>query len=69
MPPTNVEDLIAELTVEEKVSLLSGADGWHTQNIPRLGIGSLKVKSTQSIQPRFANQKSIDHRRTSRRKR
>jgi hypothetical protein len=42
---TTVEELIADLTTEEKVSLLSGADGWHTQNIPRLGIGFLKVKS------------------------
>lgn len=42
-PLTDVEDLVEQLTLEEKVSLLSGADGWHTQNIVRLGIGSIKV--------------------------
>jgi beta-glucosidase len=44
MPSANVEELLAGLTVEEKVSLLSGADGWHTQEIPRLGIGAIKVE-------------------------
>jgi len=43
MPSTIVEELIIELTVEEKVSLLSGVDEWHTQNVSRLGIASIKV--------------------------
>lgn len=38
-----LESLLEQLTIEEKVSLLSGADGWQTEEIPRLGIGSLKV--------------------------
>jgi hypothetical protein len=38
-----VEELTTELTAEEKFSLLPGADGWYTQNISRLGIGSIKV--------------------------
>ncbi|THZ53679.1 hypothetical protein D6C86_09762 [Aureobasidium pullulans] len=38
-----VLDLLSKLTWEEKVSLLSGADGWHTQEIPRLGIGAIKT--------------------------
>jgi beta-glucosidase len=38
-----VEQLLQKLTVEEKVSLLAGADTWQTQEICRLGIGSLKV--------------------------
>ncbi|THV80113.1 hypothetical protein D6D27_08835 [Aureobasidium pullulans] len=38
-----VLDLLSKLTWEEKVSLLSGADGWHTQEIPRLGIGAIKM--------------------------
>ncbi|KAL3419551.1 glycosyl hydrolase family 3 N terminal domain-containing protein [Phlyctema vagabunda] len=32
-----------QLTLEEKISLLAGVDAWQTQDIPRLGIGSLKT--------------------------
>jgi len=36
-----VETLLSQLTLKEKVSLLSGEDDWHTVPIPRLGIPSL----------------------------
>lgn len=39
----DVQQLLSLLTIEEKISLLSGADEWQTQGIERLGIGSLKV--------------------------
>lgn len=35
-----IQDTIAEMTLEEKASLCSGMDFWHTQEIPRLGIPS-----------------------------
>ena len=38
-----IEKLIAELTLEEKVSLLAGEDWWHVNAIERLGIPALKV--------------------------
>ena len=38
-----VERLLAELTLEEKVSLCAGADTWHTPPVARLGIPSLKM--------------------------
>ncbi len=38
-----IEKLIAELTLEEKVSLLAGEDWWHVNAIDRLGIPTLKV--------------------------
>jgi beta-glucosidase len=38
-----IEKLLAELTVEEKVSLLAGEDWWHVNAIERLGIPQLKV--------------------------
>ncbi|MBA2608403.1 MAG: glycoside hydrolase family 3 C-terminal domain-containing protein, partial [Actinobacteria bacterium] len=38
-----IEKLIAELTLEEKVSLLAGQDWWHVNAIERLGIPALKV--------------------------
>jgi beta-glucosidase len=31
----NIDDLVKHLTLEEKVSLISGADGWHTRAIQR----------------------------------
>ncbi len=36
-----VEELLNQLTLREKVSLLSGEDDWHTVAIPRLGIPAL----------------------------
>jgi len=34
----NVEAWLEELTIEEKASLCSGADFWHTKEVKRLGI-------------------------------
>jgi len=42
MPP-DLEYLLQQLTLEEKISLLAGADNWHTRSVERLGIPSLKV--------------------------
>ncbi|KAJ6023664.1 hypothetical protein N7540_004461 [Penicillium herquei] len=39
----DLDTLISKLTVEEKVSLLSGKNMWETQNISRLNIPSLKT--------------------------
>ena len=33
-----VEEILAQLTLKEKVSLLAGRDNWHTVPITRLGI-------------------------------
>ncbi len=38
-----IEALIAQMTLEEKVSMLAGADFWHTVPIKRLGIPSIRV--------------------------
>ena len=35
---TNARELVARMTLEEKCSLLSGADFWHTRSIDRLGV-------------------------------
>lgn len=35
--------VLSQLTLEEKVSLLSGADVWHTAAIDRLQVGAIKV--------------------------
>lgn len=39
----NIQELINKLTTEEKITLLSGADAWHTCEIERLNIPSLKM--------------------------
>jgi beta-glucosidase len=41
--PDSIDDLLARMTLQEKVSLLAGADFWHTVPIERLGIPSIKV--------------------------
>jgi beta-glucosidase len=38
-----IEDLLSQMTLQEKVSLLAGADMWHTVAIERLGIPALKI--------------------------
>ncbi|AWB46611.1 glycosyl hydrolase [Paenibacillus sp. CAA11] len=39
----NLSDLIKKMTLQEKASLFSGLDFWHTKGIERLGIPSLMV--------------------------
>ncbi|MFB2596388.1 beta-glucosidase [Herbiconiux sp. P17] len=38
VPPFDVDDVLAALTLEEKASLLSGVDDWFTQPIDRAGL-------------------------------
>ncbi len=38
-----IENLLSQMTLEEKASLLAGADLWHTNPLPRLNIPVLKV--------------------------
>lgn len=39
----DVEDVLPQLTMDEKVSLLSGADFWHTVSVPRLNIPAVRL--------------------------
>lgn len=34
---------LSKLSLEEKISLLSGADHWHTAAVPRLGIPKVRT--------------------------
>ena len=38
-----IEQLVGELTVDEKTVMVAGVDLWHTAPVPRLGIPALKV--------------------------
>lgn len=39
----NVKELIAQMTLEEKAAMCSGADFWHTESVERLGIPAMMV--------------------------
>ena len=39
----DVEGVLSQLTLNEKISLLSGIDFWHTAAIPRLNIPSIRL--------------------------
>lgn len=39
----NIRKLISEMTLEEKASMCSGSDGWHTQGIDRLNIPAMRL--------------------------
>jgi len=38
-----VEDLVAKLTLDEKIAMVAGSDTWHGTGIDRLGIPAIKV--------------------------
>ncbi|EXJ58064.1 beta-glucosidase [Cladophialophora yegresii CBS 114405] len=39
----DVEDVLSQLTIPEKVALLSGIDFWHTAPVHRLGVPSIRL--------------------------
>jgi len=39
----DIKKIISEMTLEEKVSLCSGLDSWHTKGVKRLGIPSIMM--------------------------
>src|SRR3984893_7390161 len=40
---TRIENLLSQMTLQEKVSLLAGTNSWYTVPVERLGIPSLKM--------------------------
>ena len=43
MTRAKLQELIGKMTLEEKASLCSGADFWHTESVERLGIPAMMV--------------------------
>ncbi|MGZ9164966.1 MAG: glycoside hydrolase family 3 C-terminal domain-containing protein [Anaerolineales bacterium] len=40
---SRIDELLQQMTLDEKISMLAGADLWHTVAVPRLGIPQFKV--------------------------
>ena len=40
---SRIDDLLKQMTMEEKISMLAGADLWHSVAVPRLGVPQFKV--------------------------
>ncbi|KAL1892363.1 hypothetical protein Sste5346_007101 [Sporothrix stenoceras] len=41
--PLDIESVLEQLSLDEKVALLAGIDGWHTKAVPRLGVPSIRM--------------------------
>ncbi|OJI80143.1 hypothetical protein ASPTUDRAFT_130480 [Aspergillus tubingensis CBS 134.48] len=39
----DIDNILEQLTIDEKISLVSGTDFWHTASIPRLRIPAIRV--------------------------
>lgn len=39
----DVAHILSQLSVDEKVSLISGSDPWHTAPIPRFGLPAIRL--------------------------
>ena len=39
----NIKEIISELSLQEKIAFCTGADFWHTKELPRLGIPAIKM--------------------------
>lgn len=56
-PPSDAElrALVSQLTLSEKISMLSGKNVWETFDVKRLGILSLKVSPFANTAPLMTN--------------
>ncbi|KAH3679130.1 hypothetical protein WICPIJ_008738 [Wickerhamomyces pijperi] len=43
MSDFDIEEVLSQLTIEEKIDFLAGYDNWHTAAVPRLNIPSIRV--------------------------
>ena len=40
---SRIDNLLSQMTIEEKISMLAGADVWHSVAVKRLGIPQFKT--------------------------
>ena len=39
----NIKEIISGMSLQEKIAFCTGADFWHTKELPRLGIPAIKM--------------------------
>lgn len=49
LPVIIPQDVLSELSSEEKIALLSGSDMWHTAPIKRLGVPRVRVSLARRV--------------------
>lgn len=49
MKKIDIENLLSKMTLEEKASLCSAADAWHTKKIERLNLPSIMVPTVLTV--------------------
>ena len=45
----DIKAIVGQMTLEEKVSLLSGLDFWHTKSVDRLGVSGVTVSDAAEL--------------------
>ena len=40
---SQIDELLQQMTIEEKITMLAGADLWHSVAVPRLGVPQFRV--------------------------
>lgn len=65
MPSLHIDQILDELTLDEKIKLLSGRDTWATNSVERLGIPSITVRfkhvSPQEVDLIVLGRQQMDH--------
>ena len=42
-PPFDIDEVLAKMDIADKITLLSGKDGWHTRDVPSFNISSMRL--------------------------
>jgi hypothetical protein len=53
----NVDELVDALSQDEAIALTAGVGFWNTAAVPRLGIPTIKVRTTSKDRPRHSQQR------------
>ena len=60
MEKEKIQNLISQMTLEEKAGMCSGADFWHLKGIERLGIPFVMVTDGMDLENRHREQTILE---------